>query len=186
MANYLVTDTELTSVANAIRARGDTSASLAFPTGFVSAIENIPTGGTNVWARKFKIQNNTSAVLRIRYYSPDTPAQWPSWIQSGSVDGLMNIAAGEYGEIPAQTGTNKKGFSYPCGLFFVYATSDNLEITFVNVKTMKKIVVPLTWSDGVNTFWIGYLVYMEPSSNDSGSANVGISTINIGPKVVET
>ena len=38
-------DTDLTSVANAIRTKGGTSASLAFPAGFVSAINAIPTGG---------------------------------------------------------------------------------------------------------------------------------------------
>lgn len=44
MANYLTTDTELTSVANAIRTKGGTAANLIYPTGFVSAIENIPSG----------------------------------------------------------------------------------------------------------------------------------------------
>ena len=47
MANYITTDTDLTSVADAIRAKGGTSAALTYPTGFVSAIENIPTGGGN-------------------------------------------------------------------------------------------------------------------------------------------
>ena len=46
MANYITTDTDLTSVADAIRAKGGTSAALTYPTGFVSAIENIPTGGS--------------------------------------------------------------------------------------------------------------------------------------------
>jgi len=45
MADYLTTDTELTSVANAIRTKGGTSSSLVYPTGFVSAINAIPTGG---------------------------------------------------------------------------------------------------------------------------------------------
>ena len=45
MADYLVTDTELTGIANAIRTKGGTSAQLAFPTGFVSAIGAIPAGG---------------------------------------------------------------------------------------------------------------------------------------------
>lgn len=44
MADYLTTDTELTSVANAIRTKGGTSASLVYPTGFVSAINAISTG----------------------------------------------------------------------------------------------------------------------------------------------
>lgn len=45
MADYLTTDVELTSVANAIRTKGGTSAALTYPTGFVSAIQAIPTGG---------------------------------------------------------------------------------------------------------------------------------------------
>lgn len=46
MSNYLVSDTDMTSVANAIRTKGGTSAQLAFPAEFVSAIGDIPTGGT--------------------------------------------------------------------------------------------------------------------------------------------
>ena len=38
-------DADLTSVANAIRTKGGTSASLAFPSGFVTAIGNISGGG---------------------------------------------------------------------------------------------------------------------------------------------
>lgn len=45
-------DADLTSVANAIRTKGGTSAQLAFPSGFVSAINAIPTGGgTSDWTR---------------------------------------------------------------------------------------------------------------------------------------
>lgn len=43
--DYKVTDTELVSVANAIRTKGGTQAQLEFPTGFVSAIGNISGGG---------------------------------------------------------------------------------------------------------------------------------------------
>lgn len=43
MADYLVTDTELTNIANAIRTKGGTNSSLSFPTGFVNAIGNITT-----------------------------------------------------------------------------------------------------------------------------------------------
>lgn len=42
MADYLVTDTELTSIANAIRAKAGGSSPLEFPTEFVSTINNIP------------------------------------------------------------------------------------------------------------------------------------------------
>ena len=47
MSSYIVKDTELTSVANAIRTKGGTNASLTFPNGFVSAIGNISGGGSS-------------------------------------------------------------------------------------------------------------------------------------------
>ena len=46
MADYLVTDTELKSVADAIRTKGGTTEKLEFPTEFKSAIDNIQSGGT--------------------------------------------------------------------------------------------------------------------------------------------
>lgn len=42
MAEYLTNDTDLKKVANAIRAKGGTSANLSYPDGFVSAIQAIP------------------------------------------------------------------------------------------------------------------------------------------------
>lgn len=45
MSNYLVDGADLTIIANAIRTKGGTSAQLAFPAGFVSAIGAIPSGG---------------------------------------------------------------------------------------------------------------------------------------------
>lgn len=43
MSNYLTTDTDLTSVANAIRTKGGTNSSLSFPSEWIGAINNIPT-----------------------------------------------------------------------------------------------------------------------------------------------
>jgi len=54
-------DADLTSVANAIRTKGGTSASLAFPAGFVSAIQAIPTGGGDV--DYSKILQGTETVI---------------------------------------------------------------------------------------------------------------------------
>ena len=45
MSQYLVSDTSLLSVANAIRNAGGTTGSLIFPTGFVNAIGAISSGG---------------------------------------------------------------------------------------------------------------------------------------------
>ncbi len=41
MADFLTTDTELISIADAIRNKGATTSSLIYPTGFVSAINDI-------------------------------------------------------------------------------------------------------------------------------------------------
>lgn len=45
MAEYLTNTTDLISVANAIRTKGGTTAQLVYPSGFVSAINAIETGG---------------------------------------------------------------------------------------------------------------------------------------------
>lgn len=55
MANYLVTDTDLQSIANAIRTKGGTSGSLTFPDGFVDAIGDISTGGGELAIGKMSI-----------------------------------------------------------------------------------------------------------------------------------
>lgn len=48
MADYRTTDTALTAVADAIREKGGTSASLVYPAGFISAINNISGGGATI------------------------------------------------------------------------------------------------------------------------------------------
>ena len=59
MADYKVTDTELTSIANAIRAKGGTQAQLEFPTGFVSAVNAIPTGGGSNYSDILNFEQGT-------------------------------------------------------------------------------------------------------------------------------
>lgn len=48
MSKYLVDDSSLTSVANAIRSKAGTSDNLSFPEGFVSTISGISTGGGDI------------------------------------------------------------------------------------------------------------------------------------------
>lgn len=45
MAEYLVQDTSLTAVADAIREKGGTTAPLSFPAGMAKAVRNIQSGG---------------------------------------------------------------------------------------------------------------------------------------------
>ena len=56
-------DSDLTLVANAIRAKGGTSASLAFPAGFVSAIQNIPSGEGGVAKKQIQFIDYNGTVV---------------------------------------------------------------------------------------------------------------------------
>lgn len=59
MSDYRVKETDLTALANAIRTKGGTGASLSFPDGFVSAVQNIPTGGGSTLIAKNVTENGT-------------------------------------------------------------------------------------------------------------------------------
>lgn len=63
-------NTDLTSVANAIRAKSGGSGSLAFPSGFVSEIGNIPSGGGKFeligqWTQNLEAYTNTDTAEEI-------------------------------------------------------------------------------------------------------------------------
>ena len=62
-------NSDLTSIANAIRTKGGTSASLAFPNGFVTAIGNIQTGGTFAPHKALIVRapDATSAQVNVTY-----------------------------------------------------------------------------------------------------------------------
>lgn len=49
MAQYMTTSEELTSIANAIRAKSGSNSSLTYPTGFINEIGNINTGNNNTY-----------------------------------------------------------------------------------------------------------------------------------------
>lgn len=66
-------DADLTSVANAIRTKGGTSAQMAFPAGFVSAVEDIGADGISVdtWATtgaSGRIVLNATSIRRFAFY----------------------------------------------------------------------------------------------------------------------
>lgn len=65
MSDYLVTDTELTSIADAIRTKGGTSADLSFPTEFVSAINAIKSGSDDVASGIWENPTNTATTTNI-------------------------------------------------------------------------------------------------------------------------
>lgn len=63
--DYKVSDTDLTGIANKIRAKGGTSASLEFPDGFKDAIDAIPTGITPTGTKNI----NTNGTHDVAQYA---------------------------------------------------------------------------------------------------------------------
>lgn len=89
MAKYLTDELELQSVADAIRAKGGTSESLAFPNGFVSAIEGIETGGsgsTSISAKDVNFRDYDGTI--VASYSAADFANLTALPANPSHDGL--------------------------------------------------------------------------------------------------
>ena len=63
MATLLTNTSELTSVADAIRAKGGISNSLVYPTGFVSAINDITTGSSDRFSFDTEYRNTTMILV---------------------------------------------------------------------------------------------------------------------------
>jgi hypothetical protein len=87
MSNYIVDGADLTSVANAIRTKGRTSASLAFPAGFVSAIDAIETGGGG--------DMEAFMTRTIADYEDDYPGSIPGRYINGVFPNLKRIFLSE-------------------------------------------------------------------------------------------
>lgn len=81
-------DASLATIADAIRTKGGTSASLAFPAGFVSAVEAIPTGGGG----------DMEAFMKrtIEDYEDDYPGAIPGRYINGAFPNLKRIFLSEY------------------------------------------------------------------------------------------
>jgi len=62
-------DADLTSVANAIRTKGGTSSQMAFPAGFVSAVQAIPTGITPTGTKAISITQNGTTTEDVTNYA---------------------------------------------------------------------------------------------------------------------
>lgn len=89
MANYLTTEADLTSVANAIRTKGGTSAQLAFPADFISAIEAISGGGGGGLKYEigaFTVPSDTRDRQTIPHslgVKPDVVVVWTDFFNNG-------------------------------------------------------------------------------------------------------
>lgn len=62
-------DADLGSVANAIRTKGGTSGAMSFPSGFISAINAIPTGVVPTGTKYETITSNGTTVVDVSNYA---------------------------------------------------------------------------------------------------------------------
>ena len=84
MANYIATGTDLTAVANAIRTKGGTSESLSFPDGFISAIEAIPSGSTEISIIPEQTVTVSGSFTPIQFDAPLVVGETYSWSINGT------------------------------------------------------------------------------------------------------
>lgn len=98
MSNYLTTDTDLIAVADAIRVKGGTSSSLSFPDGYVSAIQDIQTGGNLediTISQDYLVKQNTIVSNGIIFQTDETYPGTPVVLNNTS---NVNIPNGDLGE----------------------------------------------------------------------------------------
>lgn len=151
---YLTTSTDLTKVADAIRAKGGTSEPLVYPDGFVTAISNIQTGGT---------PSEPPAEADINFYDYDGTLLY-AW----SLDELAGKTA--LPDLPTRTGLTCQGWNWtlenikangtPVNVGANYITDDGatrfyLDIPEGGVLTMPLMIyqsvsggVAISWGDG--------------------------------------
>lgn len=78
MSDYITNTAELTAIADAIRAKGGTTASLVYPDGFVSAIEDIESGGSDsVYVFTESTYSNTDVVVNNKIIASRLAYQVP-------------------------------------------------------------------------------------------------------------
>lgn len=105
MSNYIVSDTSLGSVADAIRTKGGTSAPLEYPQGFIDAIDDIQTGGgdepvpddgkTRIWIHIAEGTPDNCLTFYLRFtafVANNTTVDWGD----GTVETLGSTTATNY------------------------------------------------------------------------------------------
>lgn len=152
--NYLATDTELTSIADAIRAKGGTSADLEYPAGFVSAVQALPQmTDTMSWlgadVELVKTFDPVSTKLSATSFASWTPSTTASDILATSDVGTFSASdLGEYEyyilwecKIPIVTASTATKKALP-----LFAVSSQVQAIYKR---------PSSWANLENDVWNG-------------------------------
>ena len=112
MAEFLVQDKSLTTVADAIREKSGTTAPLSFPDGMASAVRDIPTGGTDISlgltaatvGQTIKIKAVDTDGKPTAWEAVDAPSGGETWELIAEidfdVDAANDVFAWEYNNLP--------------------------------------------------------------------------------------
>ena len=144
MADYKVSGENLTAIADAIRTKGGTSAVLSFPDEFVSAIGDIPTGGTATLIEKSVTANGVynASTDNADGYSKVTVAVYPLPVVTGSFtpeasekNGVKSVAIPYNGSgYPIMVGIYPKEGAYKSGTTIANSTQKYATVTYMIVK----------------------------------------------------
>lgn len=173
-------DADLTSVANAIRTKGGTSADLAFPSGFVSAVEAIPTGGGGWTAQGIADTSEPNGPISISGTSIKSYAFYVC-------DGITDVSG------PNVTSIGNYAFAYANGLEVVrfdswQGTTSTNNYIFGYAGSMSKtiIVLPSIVNFGSRMFSRGMFKTIDIGPNATGSFNADTFYNNTGKQSVGT
>lgn len=201
---YKTNTNELTSVANAIRTKGGTSAQLEYPNGFISAIQNIPSGGSVNLQTKSKTYTPTTSQ-QTETVSPDSgynglsqvnvtvnpiPSQYivPSGSDTKTANGtydvtnLAEIIVDVAGATNFVTGTISTGSTTGVKYTITPYTGDGYPIMAVIVVEGGAYVSGTDWYNSVQRYAIGQWTMTKsnmsapPTYGTSGVANQGVTT----------
>lgn len=179
-------DADLTSVANAIRTKGGTSASLTFPSDFVSAINAISGGGGSTLISKSITANGT-------YNATDDSADGYSQVTVNvpTGGGGLTFESGTY-EPSADTSGEKILFANshseaPVCIMMVDATgtantTTNTNMTFIWFDYYKLYRIGLPWSSSAFRYATAFYIYRASSATalTQGATHCAYNSDNAG------
>lgn len=202
MADYIVSDAELSSIANAIRTKGGTSAKLEFPTEFVAAINSLggagaisiideldDSGGTIRHINAVDISQDTvdSAHLLLGYTAHDSLGNALVGTYQGGGGGVT-LQAKSVSFTPSESAisssvTSDAGYD---GLSTVSISIDAISSNYVGSNIARKSSSDLSVSGGTVTAPAGYYSSAASKAVGTGSVTIGTQSATINPTVSVT
>ena len=116
-------DADITSVANAIRIKGGTSGQMAFPAGFVSAVQAIPTVTTPTGTKQISITANGTTTEDVAAYAS---AEIAVNVSGGGGSGYTLLASGSYTHTGSPAVQISIPVTYTGKAVYAYAVADEI------------------------------------------------------------